>query len=71
MNIDTSRRVSSEFSANNVQMEVEDTSVYLETLENFTTQDEFLLSDTIESPHHIPTADNLQNTTFPTLDTSI
>ena len=52
-------------------MEVEDTSVYLETLENFTTQDEFLLSDTIESPPHIPTADNLQNTTFPTLDTSI
>ena len=52
-------------------MEIQDTPIYLDTRENYTTHDEFIISDAIESSPHTPTADSLQNTTSLTPDSSI
>ena len=46
--IDTSLRVSSASSSHNVQMEIQDIPIYLDTRENYLTDDEFDLSDAIE-----------------------
>ena len=51
-------------------MEIQDTPVYLDTRENYTTHDEFDISYAIESSPHTPTADNLQNIASPILDSS-
>ena len=68
---DTSQRVSSASSPHNVQMEIQDTPIYLDTSENYTTHDDFDTSDAIESSPQTPTADNLQNITYSTPDSSI
>ena len=52
-------------------MEIQDTPIYLDTRENYTTHDEFDISDAIESSPHTPTADNLQNISSPTPGNSI
>ena len=52
-------------------MEVQDTSIYFDTCENYTTHDYFDIFDAIESSPHTPTAENLQNTPSPTPDGSI
>ena len=52
-------------------MEIQDDPIYLDTRENYTIHDEFDLSNAIESSPHTPTADNLQNTTSSTPDSSI
>ena len=69
--IDTSQSVSSAPSPHNVQMEIQDTPIYLDARENYTTHDDFDISDAIESSPQFPTADNLQNITSPTPDSSI
>ena len=69
--IDISQRVSSASSPHNVQMEIQDTPIYLDTRENYTNHDEFDISNAIEPSPHTQTAGNLQNTTSPTLDSSI
>ena len=69
--VDTSQRVSSASSPHNGQMEIQDTPIYLDTREYYTTHDEFDISDAIESSPHTPTADNLQNSTSLTPDSSI
>ena len=68
--VDTSLRVSSASGPHTVQMEIQDTLIYLNTRESYTTHDEFDISDAIESFPHTPTADNLQNITNPTPDSS-
>ena len=52
-------------------MEIQDTPIYLDTRENYTNHDEFDISNAIEPSPHTQTAGNLQNTTSPTLDSSI
>ena len=52
-------------------MEIQVSPIYLDTQENYTTHDEFDISDAIESSLHTPTADNLQNISSPTPDNSI
>ena len=69
--IDTSQSVSSAPSPHNVQMEIQDTPIYLDTRENYTTRDDFDISDAIESSPQTPTADNRQNITSPTPDSAI
>ena len=69
--IDTSQRVSPASSPHNVQMEIQDTPIYLDTRETSTTHDEDDISDAIEFSPHNPTADNLQNTTSPNSDSSM
>ena len=69
--IDTSQRAFSASSPHSVQMEIQDTPIYLDTRECYTTHDEFDISDAIESSPHTPNADNLQNNTTPTPDSSI
>ena len=69
--IDSSHRVSSASSPHNMQMEIQEIPIYLDTRENYTTHDEFDISDANESSPHTPTADNLQNITSPTPDSSI
>ena len=50
--IDTSQRVSSASSPHNVQMEIKDTPIYLDTREIYTTQGNIDISDGIESSPH-------------------
>ena len=69
--IDTSQIVSSASSPHKLQMEIQDTQIYLDTRENYTTHDDFDISDAIESSPQTPTADHLQNITSPTPDSSI
>ena len=52
-------------------MEIQDTSIYLDTRESYTHLDQFDISDAIESSPRTPTSYNLQNTTSPTSDSSI
>ena len=51
-------------------MEFQDTPIYLDTRDNYTTHDTFDISYAIESSPQTPTADNLQNITSPILDSS-
>ena len=69
--IDNSQRVSSGSSPHNMQMEIQDTPIYLDTRGNYTFHDQFDISDAIESSPHTQTADNLHNITSPTPDSSI
>ena len=69
--IDTSPRVSSASNSHYVQMEIQDIPIYLGTGENYITHDEFDIADAIESSPQTPTADNLQNITCTTPDSSI
>ena len=68
---DTPQRVSSASSPHNVQMVIQDTPIYLVTRENYTSHHDFDISDAIESSPQTPTADNLQNITISTPDSSI
>ena len=54
--IGTSQRVSSASSPHKVQMEIQDTPIYLDTRENYTTHDEYDMFDALESSPHTPTA---------------
>ena len=65
--IDTSQKVSSAYSPHNVQMEVQDTPIYLDTCENKSTHNELDISNAIESSPHTSTADNLQILLLPLL----
>ena len=69
--IDSSQKVSSASSPHNVQMEIQDTPIYLDTREKHTYHDECDISNAIESSPHTPTADNLQNTDSLIPDSSI
>ena len=69
--IDSSLKVSSVSTPHNVQMQTQDTPIYLDTREKHTSHDEFDISNVIESSPHTPTADNLQNTDSLIPDSSI